>query len=110
MRHRGRRGHDLPELLRAGRDAQGQTAKRQLDGLADIGAALGNGLGVPVEQLWTMQNGYALARRSGLDLISRYLGTLDASQIDDLRGRLAIGLHRDVEATEASGKPRPSIS
>jgi hypothetical protein len=91
-------------------DAQGQTAKRQLDGLADIGAALGDGLGVPVERLWTMRNGYALARRSGLDLISRYLGTLDASQIDDLRGRLAIGLHRDVEATEAIGKPRPLIS
>ena len=91
-------------------DVHGQTAKRQLDGLADIGAALGNGLGVPVERLWTMQNGYALARQPGLDLISRYLGTLGASRIDDLRGRLAIGLHRDVEATEAGGNPRPLIS
>lgn len=91
-------------------DVHGQTAKRQLDGLADIGAALGNGLGVPVERLWTMQNGYALARQPGLDLISRYLGTLGASRIDDLRGRLAIGLHRDVEATEAGSNPRPLIS
>lgn len=91
-------------------DAHGQTAKRQLDGLADIGAALGNGLSVPVERLWTMQNGYALAGQSGLDLISRYLGTLGASRIDDLRGRLAIGLHRDVEATEAGSNPRPLIS
>ena len=48
--------------------SQGQTAKRQLDGLADLGAALSSGMKLPVGDLWTMQNGYALgtqmARRS----------------------------------------------
>jgi hypothetical protein len=90
--------------------AQGQTAKRQLDGLADIGATLGEALNVPVESLWQMRNGYALAERSGLDLIVRYLGTLDARQTDALRGRLSIGLHRDVEATEAEGGERILVS
>lgn len=90
--------------------AQGQTAERQLDGLADIGATLSEALDVPVERLWTMQNGYALARRSGLDLISQHLGKLDTKQLDELRGRLSIGIHRDVEATEAEGKPRPLVS
>lgn len=90
--------------------AQGQTAKRQLDGLADVGAALSEALGVPVERLWTMQNGYALARRSGLDLISQHLSTLDTKQIDDLRGRLSIGVHLDVEATEAERRPGPLVS
>jgi hypothetical protein len=41
-----------------GRD--GQTAERQYDGLADLGAALGDALTQPVEALWSMQNGYAL--------------------------------------------------
>ena len=35
---------------------QGQTAGRQLDGLADIGTALCDALGRPVAQLWTMRN------------------------------------------------------
>jgi len=91
-------------------DALGQTAKRQLDGLADIGATLGEALNVPVESLWRMQNGYALAERAGLDLIARHLGTLDARQTDALRGRLRIGLHCDVEATEAEGGERFLVS
>src|SRR5215472_8595773 len=38
----------------------GQTANRQLDGLADLGVALSSGTKLPVGELWTMQNGYAL--------------------------------------------------
>lgn len=91
-------------------NAFGQTAKRQLDGLADIGANLSDALNVPIDQLWTMQNGYALAQRSGLELIARHLDTLDAQQTDALRAKLCIGIHRNVEATEADGGHRPLVS
>jgi len=47
----------------------GQTAKRQFDGLANLGKALGEALDQPVEALWEMQNGYALCTRAGLDAI-----------------------------------------
>jgi hypothetical protein len=41
-------------------DTPGQTANHQLNGLAELGAALSKSLGVPTEALWTMRNGYAL--------------------------------------------------
>ena len=41
-------------------DQFGQTCNRQLDGLADLGAALGDRLSEPVDPLWTMRNGYLL--------------------------------------------------
>ncbi len=89
---------------------QGQTANRQLNGLADLGAALSSALRLPVGNLWKMQNGYALCAQSGLDAIARHLGTLAAEQVDVLRGKLRIGIHRDVEVTEAAGPDRPLVS
>lgn len=91
-------------------DSQGQTAERQLDGLAGLGAALSAGMQIPVGDLWSMQNGYALASQTGLDAIARHLETLTAEQIDVLRGKLGIGLHRDVEVTEATRPDRPRVS
>jgi hypothetical protein len=88
----------------------GQTAKRQLDGLADLGAALSGGTNLPVGELWTMRNGYALATQKGLDAIARHLKALTAEQIDILRGKLRIGIHFDVEVTEAAGPTRPRVS
>ena len=90
--------------------SQGQTAKRQLDGLADLGAALSGGMKLPVGDLWTMQNGYALGTQMGLDAIARHLGTLATDQIDVLRRKLRIGIHRDVEVTEVAGPDRPRVS
>ena len=90
--------------------SQGQTARRQLDGLADLGDALGSATKRPVGELWTMQNGYALATRTGLDAIAQHLGTLAPDQIDVLRGKLRIGIHHDVEVTEAAGPHRPRVS
>jgi hypothetical protein len=90
--------------------SHGQTKEKQLDGLADLGAALAIGTNVPVNELWTMRNGYALATQSGLDKIGCYLKTLTDEQIDVLRGRLRIGIHRDVEVTEAEGPTRPRVS
>lgn len=88
----------------------GQTKERQLDGLADLGEALSRGLNQPVKALWTMQNGYALCTRAGLDAIAEHLRTLKPEQLDILRGKLRIGIHRDVEVTDAAGEHRPRVS
>lgn len=91
-------------------DQRGQTAARQLDGLADVGAALSAALDRPVQDLWTTSNGYALATRAGLDLISTYLASAGPEALDDLRGRLRIGVHADVEVTAAAALPGPVVS
>jgi len=91
-------------------DAEGQTAERQLDGLADVGHALCASLGVGIGQLWQMRNGYALATETGLAAISRHLTACDEAEIDRLRGLLRIGLHSNVEVTDAPGPDRPYVS
>jgi hypothetical protein len=88
----------------------GQTAKRQLDGLVDLGSALSSALKLPVGNLWKMQNGYALAIQEGLDAIGLYLRALPADDLDSLRAQLRVGIHRDVEVTEADGTVRPLVS
>ena len=64
----------------------------------------------PVKALWRMQNGYALCTRAGLDAIAEHLGALQPEQLDILRGKLCIGIHRDVEVTDAAGEHRPLVS
>jgi hypothetical protein len=91
-------------------ESSGQTAERQLDGLAGLGAALGAALNQPVASLWKMQNGYALCTRAGLDAIARYLDGLQADRLDALRGKLCIGIHRDVEVTDCGPEHRPLVS
>jgi hypothetical protein len=91
-------------------DAEGQTAERQIDALADIGTALVTSLGLPVDWLWTMRNGYALATRDGLAAISRHLEDCDEGARDRLRGLLRIGLHHNVEVTDALGPDRPHVT
>ena len=90
----------------------GQTAGRQLDGLADLGAALeeaiGQALGQSVESLWDMRNGYAMGTRSGLQAIAAHLASITQGEIDVLRSRLRIGVHSDVEVTDAGGPSNPA--
>lgn len=81
-------------------DGIGQTADRQLDGLADLGRALAQRLNWIVEDLWRMQNGYALPTASGLAALSDLLETLDENERDALRGLMQFGLHQDVEVTD----------
>jgi hypothetical protein len=88
----------------------GQTARRQFDGLADLGEALAAALGKPVQALWEMQNGYALCSRAGLDAITQHVQALLPEQIDKLRAKLCIGVHSDVEVTDAAGEHRPLVS
>jgi hypothetical protein len=91
-------------------DRKGQTSTHQLDALAEVGAALGQILGRPVAALWTMRNGYALCSRAGLDDITGWLDGSAPEQIDAIRGKLRIGVHRDVEVTDSQDAQRPSVS
>jgi hypothetical protein len=91
-------------------DQQGQTAERQIDALAELGTALGDATGQPVTALWHMQNGYALATQSGLQAIAACLQALSEDERDALRAKLCIGIHRDVEVTDAEGELRPLVS
>jgi hypothetical protein len=84
--------------------AEGQTKKRQLDGLADIGTALSEALGLPVESFWEMKNGYAQCSQSGLNNITEHIRSALPGHIEMLRGNLRIGLHTDVEVTDARDK------
>ncbi len=76
-------------------DGIGQTEARQIDCLAELGAALGN----TDEQLWKMRNGYALAREDGLDRISQAIRKCSAQEIDQLRAKLKVGIQWDTQVT-----------
>jgi hypothetical protein len=86
----------------------GQTHARQLDGLHDLGSDLSRRLQMPVTELWTMENGYALCSDVGLAKIRGLLVHLDENERDMLRGLLRIGIHSRVEVTdEAAGPAQP---
>ena len=73
----------------------GQTADCQIDCMADIGQALGNGQ----DCLWEMCNGYLVADESELVEISERLGNSSAAERNRLRGCLRIGLQWDTQVT-----------
>jgi len=73
----------------------GQSASNQIDCLADIGAALQN----EGNRLWEMQNGYALASESGLHEISTRLRASTTDELDELRGRLKVGIQWGTQVT-----------
>lgn len=91
-------------------DQIGQSAANQLDGLADLGADLSGALGRPVSDLWSMQNGYALATRAGLDTIAAHLREIGDLGASDLAGRLRMGLHEGVEVTDGPTSPGQLVS
>lgn len=90
--------------------ARGQTADRQLDALAEMGASLADSLSVSPGSLWTMTNGYALCTPDGLRRIHDHLSQADESARDQLRSHLRIGLHWDVEVTDVVPPPGPLVS
>lgn len=77
-------------------DGFGQTAERQVDCLAGLGAALGNA----DDSLWTMRNGYAVATLGGLRRIDERLQALSASELDRLRQLLYVGVQWNVQVTD----------
>src|SRR5262249_7149367 len=52
----------------------------------------------------------ALCTRAGLDAIAEHVRPLIPEQLDGLRGKLCIGIHSDVEVTEAQEKHRSVVS
>ena len=74
----------------------GQRENRQIDCLFDIGTALGNVQG----RLWRTRNGYCLATDEGLARVDDQLSSMDPAQLDELRGRLRIGVHWHVGVTD----------
>lgn len=74
----------------------GQTADRQIDCLRDVGEVLGNAGG----KLWRMRNGYAECRREGLRTIHQMITDMGEAELDQLRAKLRIGLHWNVEVTD----------
>lgn len=91
-------------------DQIGQTASRQLDGLAEIGQALSRAVALPVGELWSMRNGYALCTGKGLDAIRDYLAGATEAARDDLRARLRIGVHQNIEVTDVVGPSAPLVT
>lgn len=91
-------------------DQVGQSQQHQLNGLADLGAALSAVLGLSVTDLWEMRNGYALCTAQGLSAITQHLSGLDEAGRDAWRGLLRVGWHREVEVTLATGPQRPVVS
>jgi hypothetical protein len=90
--------------------ALGQTRDRQVDALADVGQVLAARIGTARDQLYRMRNGYALPSLEGLQAIDAQLASSTPDEIDALRSRLRIGIHRDVEVTDAAGPVRPVVS
>jgi protein-tyrosine phosphatase len=88
----------------------GQTRERQLDGLADLGEALAQALNRPVCELWNMRNGYALCSQEGLTAIAAHLQAQGQAELDELRAKLRIGIHWDVEVTDATDDHGPLVS
>lgn len=73
----------------------GQTADRQLDGLADLGRHLFPDDGAP----WSMRNGYAMFDLPALDAVRERIGSMSDDDLDEARGHLRVGVHRSVEVT-----------
>lgn len=73
----------------------GQSATHQIDCLAGIASALGN----TNDKLWEMKNGYALASKRGLVEISSLLRSMTASERDQLRDRLRVGIQWNTQVT-----------
>lgn len=88
----------------------GQTRSRQIDTLAPMGEALSAMLRLPVHSLWTMRNGYALCTPDGLAAVNDLLRRADEATRDDLRSRLRIGLHHDVEVTDVERDDRHRVT
>ena len=83
----------------------GQTAERQLDGLAGVGAALSKATGKPVAELWECGMATRCAACRGWTRYRDALGVMDEKRLDDLRGELAIAVHTGVEVTVGAGSP-----
>jgi hypothetical protein len=91
-------------------DQTGQTSQAQLDASADLRQALAERAGRPAEGLWTMRNGYTVGHEEGLRQVNQWLVQASPDDLDELRGKLRIGLHSDVEVTDGAAAPGQLVS
>jgi len=80
---------------------RGQTADAQLNGIHELGVALGNEGGT----LWSVQNGYLIPKRGGLERVYEALSVTREEERDRLRGLLRVGAHWDTEVTRPDAPP-----
>ena len=73
----------------------GQCGPHQIDTLADIAAYFDNDR----RGLWEMRNGYALFGERGLRAVDIHLSKLSTAALEDLRGKLQIGVQWRTEVT-----------
>lgn len=78
----------------------GQTSRRQLNGISELGHQIAAALNKPITGLWKVQNGYVLGSKEGMAEVAKYLGDADTGTIDLLRCLLRVGTHLDVEVTD----------
>ncbi len=76
----------------------GQRHDAQIDCLAPVGQYLFGHDPVP----WTMQNGYAMFDRAGLEATNQRLDKLDDLSRDEAMAQLRVGVHRGVEVTTST--------
>jgi hypothetical protein len=86
-------------------DGKGQSAERQVDCLRDIGVMLDNSN----SRLWRMRNGYALCTEQGLTELDERIDAMTLAERAQLRSRLRIGVHRNVNVTDAL-RPQQVVS
>jgi hypothetical protein len=84
----------------------GQFGARQINCLDDLGDALGHG----IQPLWRYRNGYILCFADGLNRIRQHIAAADSAELDRFRGLLKVGIHWDVEVTDAPNSPGPLVS
>jgi hypothetical protein len=82
----------------------GQSARHQIDCLADIGTALGN----TKNCLWEMKNGYALASQEGLLEINNRLQSASEQELDELRQLLRVGIQWQTQVTLSASQHQVS--
>lgn len=80
---------------------RGQTAARQIDTSARLRDALAARLCEPPIALWVTRNGYALPTEASLHRMAELIEGLSAADREQLKGLIEVGVHADVEVTDA---------
>jgi len=73
----------------------GQSTDNQIDCLASIARHFDN----DVNQYWRMQNGYCFPNAEGLAEVERQLSEASESELNEIRGKLMVGVQSKTEVT-----------
>ncbi len=80
-------------------EGRGQTRDRQLDGSAALRAVMASDLGCRPDDLWQMENGYALFSADGLAQVDDLLARCSDAQRDRYRELLQVGVQWQASVT-----------